>query len=142
MSKQDFNKLTDFAVLILDNDGLAIKQESLGYQFGSLELKNIYQGSKDLKLKFVPGFTFSESNLDLNVKNYTMVNSPVPVTIRQSKVVLYPSVTNELVLKCPPVDFEIPQGSQVFGKLYLKCTSSGNTELEIPLYFNFKGADK
>ena len=142
MSKQDFNKLTDFAVLILDDDGLAVKQESLSYQFGSLELNNIYSGTKNLKLKFVPGFTYSESNLTLNVKNYTTVNSPLKIAVRQSSVVLYPSVTNEIDLNCPQPDFEIPQGSRVFGKLYLKCTSSGNTELEIPLYFNFQGADK
>ena len=93
-------------------------------------------------MKFVPGFAHAESTLTLNVKNYTTVNVPVPVSVTQSSVVLYPSVMNELDLNCSIPDFEIPQNSKVYGKLYFKCTSSGNTELEIPLYFNFLGADK
>jgi hypothetical protein len=137
MSKTDYNKLTDFAFLVLDEDGSAVKQTALGYQFGSLELSNVYTGRKELTMKFVPGFAHSESKLTLNVKNYTTVNTPVPVSVKPSSLVLYPSVINELDLTCSAPEFEIPQDSKVYGKLYFKCTTSGNTELEIPLYFNF-----
>lgn len=137
MTKEDFNKLTDFTVLVLDEKTKAIEQSSLSYEFGSIILNNAYTANTNLKMQFVPGFTHSESSLNLNVKNFTTVKSPVPVSVKQKDVVFYPSVMNELVLTCTAPDFEIPEGMRVYGKLYLKDTSSGNTELEIPLYFNF-----
>ncbi len=42
LSKNDFNKITDFSLLIYDMDGNAKKKDAMSYREGSIEIMNTF----------------------------------------------------------------------------------------------------
>ncbi|MBN2571007.1 MAG: S8 family serine peptidase [Ignavibacteriales bacterium] len=140
MSKEDWNKTTDFSLLIFDKDGIAQAKNGLSYKKGDVEiLKYNLEGVEDYTLKIIPAFANAPSNLSLNIKEITYFDSPnlLNVTCDGKKSVQL-KYNEKTTIK---IDFQkpgqdIPSGYYGYGKIYVKASNEENT-LAIPVLFKF-----
>lgn len=141
LSKEDFNKTTDFSVMILNEEGKAISKNGLSYRSGSLSIKNSSDKEEiNYILEIIPAFTHKESKAALFVKEQTEFQSSLPVDVKDMNrkvTTLYPS--NTRVLKCSfsKPEYAVPDDAKTYGKIYFKSPSTEKTEYELPIYFKF-----
>ncbi len=63
ISKTDYNKFTDLALLIYDTDGVVVNSDALSYSTGSLSVKNSSDAdSTEYVFEIVPGFAHESSS--------------------------------------------------------------------------------
>lgn len=141
LSKEDFNKTTDFSVIILDENGKALEKNGLSNRTGSLSIRNSSDDDEvKYQLQIVPAFTHKEGKATLFIKERTDFPSSVSIDVKdqnRKSVTLYPS--NSRTLKCNFVkpEFLIPADAKVYGKIYFKSPSTEKTEYELPIYIKF-----
>lgn len=141
LSKEDFNKTTDFSVLIIDENGKALEKSGLSNRSGSISIKN--SADKDevkYQLQITPAFTHKEGKATLFIKERTVFPSSVSLDVKDQNrrsVTLYPS--NSRTLKCNFIkpEFNVPADAKVYGKIYFKSPSTEKTEYELPIYIKF-----
>lgn len=141
LSKEDFNKTTDFSVMILNEEGKALAKNGLANKSGSLSIKN--SSDKDevnYILEIIPAFTHKEGKATLFIKEQTEFPSAISVDVKDQNrkaTTLYPS--NPKSLKCSYAKPEtiVPEDAKVYGKIYFKSPSTEKTEYELPIYFKF-----
>lgn len=142
LTKEDFNKNTDFAFLIYDSSGKRIKSNSLSYRDDeiSLEYTEGYE-KENFVLKIFPGFVHKESEVAVHITESIFFNKTIPVGVKndgKSSAVFYPSVKEKLTLELPVVEQNIPEGYEVFGNLYFS-NKNNTTEYKLPLVYNYLG---
>ncbi|MCO6473359.1 MAG: S8 family serine peptidase [Melioribacteraceae bacterium] len=138
LSKDDFNKLTDFAFMIYDEDMKAVSASGLSYQEGSISIRNRYKENKKLKLVLVPGFTNADHEIFVHIDEKTYFETPISVAAKiNSRVMatLYPSVIETIDLEVKKPEVELPSDAKIFGNLYFK--KAQDKIYELPLYFKF-----
>lgn len=141
LSKEDFNKTTDFSVIILDENGKALEKNGLSNRTGTLSIKNsIDKEEVNYQLQIVPAFAHKEGKATLFIKERTEFPSSVSIDVKdQSRktVTLYPS--NSRTLKCNFVkpEFIVPADAKVYGKIYFNSPSTEKSEYELPIYIKF-----
>ncbi|MBU1099229.1 MAG: S8 family serine peptidase [Bacteroidetes bacterium] len=139
LSKEDFNKNTDFAYLIYNEAGKSVAGGGLGYQDGtvSLNYKEGYENEK-FTLKIVPGFVSETDEAFVHITEKVYFDNDIKVTVTNdgsSKVNFYPSVMETLELDYKKVERELPEGVKLFGNLYFQSGSSNETEYILPLKY-------
>lgn len=141
LSKEDFNKTTDFSVMILDENGKALSKNGLANKTGSLSIRN--SSDKDevnYILEIIPAFTHKEGKATLFVKEQTEFPSPISVDVKDQNrkaTTLYPSNTRTLKCTFSKPEYNVPGDSKVYGKIYFKSPSTEKTEYELPINFKF-----
>ncbi len=140
VSKEDFNKFTDFSVMVKDADGKTLDSDALSYNSTELTINNNFDADTKLKLVLVPGFALKSSSLVAHVKAETKIKSPVRINASfgySPVVVMYPSVETKVNLQFSKPEMELPEGAKFYGELELTDYTSKETEVKIPLYFKF-----
>lgn len=139
VSKEDFNKTTDFAVQIYNEDGVAISKTGLSYDSEVISVRNRFdKDSVKLRLELRPAFANAPGNMVVYVteKTYMKNKGSLKVTDNQrTRTVFYPSIERELKVKFNKPNWFIPKGAKPFGTIMLK--NGDNAEVEIPVYFKF-----
>ncbi len=137
ISKEDFNKTTDFAVQIYDKEGNAISKTGLSYDSEVLSIRNTFNAdSVELRLELRPAFANAPSKMSIKVIEQTKFKNSqdLKVTDNGSKrTTFYPSEVRQLKVDFSKPDEFIPADAKPFGFIYLKKNS--NTEVEFPIYF-------
>ncbi|MCF6270381.1 MAG: S8 family serine peptidase [Melioribacteraceae bacterium] len=132
ISKTDFNKLTDFAIIIYDEDGKSISSSGLSYNTGSISIFNSFEEDEvNLIFKFIPAFSGEAGQIDVEIVETTLIKEKKEIELTSegsAKVKMYPSLQKTLLLKYELPEYEIPEGTNYFGKLYF---NSANNEKEI-----------
>ena len=141
LSKNDFNKITDFSLLIYDMDGNAKKKDAMSYREGSIEIMNNFNSDTvKLNLVLIPAFANEPGKMIINIKEKSLFNNPKPFSIKDNfyeNTTLYPGI--ERTLNCDfsrPEEF-IPDEAAFFGKIYFESEVSKKIKYEIPVYINF-----
>lgn len=141
LSKENFNKVTDFSIIIYDKDGKAVEKDGLSYREGVLTISNDSdKDSTSYELTLIPAFSSAPDEMSVNIKEKTFVSNPQTISIKinnRSTANLYPSMENTLTLGFSKPDFAIPENSTVFGKIYFESTATKNIDQEMPILFNF-----
>ncbi len=139
LSKEDFNKVTDFALMIYDKDGKAVALGGLSYANDVIELPN---RTKDDSTKYtftlIPAFAEKSGKMTVHVTEVTDINkaSDIFVTSNGSnRFTLYPSQTKTISCNFKKPDYDFPKGVTPYGKIYLK--SGDKTKHIIPVTFQF-----
>ncbi|MGE5680001.1 MAG: S8 family serine peptidase [Bacillota bacterium] len=137
ISKEDFNKFTDFSVLIYDESGKAIIKDGLNYPNGVISVPNTFgkADSTKLKLVMVPAFAIKAGSAKVKVTETTDMTAPVEFETQSNhstQVEWYPAVEKTIELGFDKPSYYCPKDSSPYGKLYLKSAKSDKTELEIP----------
>ncbi len=140
ISKDDFNKLTDFAVLIYDENGKALSSDGLSYSEGSISIKNKFSGDEtNLKLTLVPAYTNKAGQMNVNIKETTYMKKGVTMKVTNDysrRIMLYPSVQYKLSLNYLYPNFTMPDDAVYYGKIYFKSPNGEKTEYELPIQIN------
>ena len=141
LSKDDFEKITDFSLIILDDKGNTKEKEFLSYRKGNIEIENTFNAdSVNLRLKLVPAFAFKPGSMTIHVNEKTFFNNPESFIVNDNNrqtTTLYPDI--EKTLDCDfsePYQY-IPGNASPFGKIFFESELSNKVRYEIPVYFNF-----
>ena len=141
LSKEDFNKVTDFSMVIYDEEGIAISKDGLSFSTGSVSVQNSQdKDSVNYVLEIIPAFTNSSGSMSINVDEVTNFVEAVSVDVKSNKnnsVTLFPNSSKTINCNFTKPGIEIPADTQIFGKIYFKSPASAKTEYELPVYFTF-----
>jgi tripeptidyl-peptidase-2 len=141
LSKGDFEKITDFSLIIFDKEGSAKEKEALTYSDGNIDIENTFNAdSVKLRLMLIPAFANKPGKMTIHLKEKTFFNYPIQFNVSdnsKSSTTLYPDI--EKTLDCEffqPYQF-IPENASPFGKVYFESELSDKIKYEISVYFNF-----
>jgi hypothetical protein len=141
LAKEDFNKVTDFALMIFDTSGYAVSKAGLSYRTGAISVSNTsYKDSAEYVFAFIPAFTHKNSDMTINVKEITYFSSSVPVNVanlEKRSVTLYPNSPRTIKFGLTKPDFNLPADAEYYGKIYFRSPSTNKKEYELPLNFKF-----
>jgi len=137
VSKEDFNKVTDFAVVIYDTNGKALSSDGLSYNTGSISIFNTFnKDSVNLTLRFIPAYATGVGNMTVNIKETTLLEDKkeIRVTCENSKrITMYPSVTKKIKLKYRLPKTKIPKDACYYGKIYFKSLNTDTNIIQLPI---------
>ncbi len=143
-SKEDFNKVTDFSVLIFDEKGNALEKSGLDYPWGDIEITNTFENadSTNLKLVIVPAFVSEPGDLKTNITETTSIKTAQTSQVQNgisNKIEFYPTIQKQIDCYVPKPDFYFPKDSKPYGIIYLKSTKSDKQEMEFPFLLLTEG---
>ncbi len=137
ISKTDFNKLTDFAILIYDEDGKSISSSGLSYNTGSISIFNSFDEDEvNLILKLIPAYSGEAGHIDVRIVETTMVKEKKEIALTaegSEEVALYPSLQKTLLLEYELPKYEIPTGTNYYGKLYFNSSNDEKEIVKLPI---------
>jgi hypothetical protein len=135
MSKEDFNKTTDYTLIVLDENGREEEVKAFSYFEEAISVTNSSLNTeKKYTLKIVPGLTNEDDNVNLHIREQTFVEKPQSIRMRPSSISLYPTMEKQLSFDIEKPGFEKPDDSKYFGKIDFK--SRTGIENEMPLIIN------
>lgn len=141
MTKEDFNKVTDFSLMILDSTGYAFSKDGLSYRTGSISIDNNSDSeSVEYTLSIIPAFTHKSSSMTVNIRELTKFSSSVPVqltSLGKNSITLYPNSPRTIKFGLTKPDYSLPSDAKFYGKIYFKSSSTNKKEYELPLNFKF-----
>jgi tripeptidyl-peptidase II len=139
LSKEDFNKVTDFTYEIVDSSGYAVEKGGLDYREGKISLTALKSDKLDkYNLLIIPGFTNASDSMTVTINEETFFEKPKSFGIvgNSANLTLYPSITNTLILDYSKPDIEIPGDAVYRAKLLFQ---SGNKTMdELPIIIEQK----
>lgn len=128
LSKEDFNKVTDFAIMIYNKDGKSKSVEGLSYKDGSITIKKEKTDQiEDYKLVIVPGFANEPSNImiKLTEKIYFTDQNEIELTVNnKNSLEMYPFINYKLNCEYKLPDAKIDEGYNYFGEINFKSNKS------------------
>ena len=140
VSKVDFNKLTDFAVLIYDENGKKLSSGGLSYDKGSIMIKNNFlEDEINLKLTLIPAYANKAGQMNVKIKETTYTKNKVNISVTSDymkRITAYPSVQYELSLNYLYPNFSMPDDAVYYGKIYFKSSNGEKTKYELPIQIN------
>jgi hypothetical protein len=140
LSKEDFNKTTDFTFEIVDSAGLAIEKDGLSYRQGNISLlKKDGKKGAAYTLLIIPAFTNAADSMSITIKEETEFDSPKEFSVKgttANNLSLYPSITKPLYLDYSKPETNIPSDAGMYGQLIFQ--SSGKTIYELPVEIDLK----
>lgn len=142
LSKEDYNKVTDFSFQITDDSGVAIAKDGLSYRTGEISITpgDAADGS-NLVFELIPAFTNATDSMIATVQEVTEMESQPQFTVTGSSkgtVSLYPSIEQKVYMNYSKPAYIIPENCQVYGTVTFTSSSSQKTEYELPITINFK----
>ncbi len=144
ISKEDFNKTTDFAIMIYDESGKALELGGLSYNSDEISISNKFKtDTTKLNLVLRPAFANEPGNMTIFIDEDTYVADAPSFRVTYNGmpfVSFYPSILTDLSCRFDKLE-NIPEGAEQFGKVIFKNMNTKQTEMEIPVFFNFKGSE-
>jgi hypothetical protein len=141
MSKVDFSKLTDLALLIYDTNGVVLESDALSFRNGSVSIINNSDAeSTEYVFEIVPGFAHESSFADIDITEVTTFKSEYSfdvVSEKRAVVNLYPSLPKQIQIYFEVPNEFFPENSQPVGKILFESSTSKKTEYELPIKFKF-----
>lgn len=126
MDVEDFNKLTDCAVLIKNSAGKVVRASGLERKQGSLYLN---AGAGNYTLEIVPGFaTTAEktSGLDLSITEKYYYKDDIDINITKAPPTLIPGIPYNLEFELGDNLLKAPDSCLTFGFIELRDKNNGN----------------
>ncbi len=140
ISKEDFNKTTDFAVQIYDSKGKAVAKTGLSYKTETISIGNKSKNdTTHYRLELRPAFANAPEPMTIHIKVLTRFKKTHTVKVTANgtpRAVLYPSNVETIKLNIKKPNETYPKDSKLYGRIVLK-NEDGKTEFEFPVYFTF-----
>ena len=139
LSKEDFNKTTDFTFEIIDSSGFAVAKGGLDYRRDNINL-SAKESQKDYvyNLLLIPAFTNASDSMTATINEVTYFDNSKDFGIKgeAANVTFYPSITNELNLGYTKPENELP-GDAVYQATVIFQTGN-KTMYELPITIDQK----
>ena len=137
ISKTDFNKVTDFAILIFDEDGKIVSSDGLGNNNGSLSIFNTNEKNEEnFTLKLIPAFSNEAGQINVKIVETTLLDKKeeIKLTSEGTKIIkMYPSLQKTLSLKYELPEYEIPEGTNYYGNLNFNSKNNEKEIVKLPI---------
>lgn len=141
LSKNDFEKITDFSLIIYDRKGNAKVRDALSYREGHIEIGNTFNSdSVNLRLILIPAFANKPGTMKIHINEKTYFNDALSFQVKDngsSVTTLYPDIEKSLDCEFSAPYQIIPENGLPFGKIYFESGLSKKIKYELPVYFNF-----
>jgi hypothetical protein len=138
ISKEDFNKVTDFTYAVYDSSGKALSTGGLSYRTGDISIDNNFKSDlTKLKLVLIPAYTNAAGKMDVKIIEVTELENHSPIKFKSGSLTFFPMVNQTVSLDFKKPDYVIPADSKFSGKIEFKSTRTDKTEFEMPLLFAF-----
>jgi subtilisin family serine protease len=134
LSKEDFNKVTDFTFEIVDSSGYAVEKGGLDYRKDKIKLTSLeYDKSDKYNLILIPGFTNASDSMTVTINEETFYDKSNVFGLvgASANTTLYPSITNRLSFDYSKPELEIPADAVYKAKLIFQ--SGAKTIDELPM---------
>jgi len=133
LSKDDFNKITDCAFMIYDENGKAQKTGGLSYKDGEITIKKLFGDIiEKYKLVIIPGFAEKPGTLEITLSEKTYFDevSEIQVTSSHSNsITMYPDIVYPLNCFYDLKDYTIQTGHNYFGEIVFTSKKTKDVEL-------------
>jgi hypothetical protein len=140
LTKEDFNKVTDFAFIILDEDGVAVESNALSYRDGSISISRSSDSESEIyTLEIIPGFVHKDGEMTIKVTEKTILEKPVTVGVKyngRDQVALYPNILVSLQCDFELPEIEIPEDAKFYGMIEFISAANDKVECELPVCFS------
>jgi len=140
LTKDDFNKVTDFAFIILDEEGVAVESNALSYRDGYISInRSTDSEDENYTLEIIPGFAHKDGEMNIEVTEKTSLENPVTVDVNyngRERVTLYPNILTELKCDFDLPDIQIPEDAKFYGMIEFKSAANDKVECELPVCFS------
>jgi len=137
LTKVDFNKVTDFAFIILDEDGVALESSALSYKDGSISIsRNSDSESENYTLEIIPGFTHNDGEMIIEVTEKTTFENSKSISVKyngRAQATLYPNILTELKCDFELPDIQIPEDAKFYGIIKFISAANDKVECELPV---------
>ncbi|MFN3873428.1 MAG: S8 family serine peptidase [Ignavibacterium sp.] len=142
LTKEDFNKVTDFSFQILDSTGKAVSKNALSYRTGGEVSVEIPEGKDRIEyvLELIPAFVSKDMSAKVMVEEKIYLKSIIPLEVKcagNNSVTLYPNNLKRLDIKFSKPEINYSRDYTGFGKVYFKSPSTNKTEYELPINFKY-----
>jgi len=132
LSKEDFNKVTDFALMIYDENGKARETGGFSYKDESISIKKSDKpGTEHYSLVMVPAFTNGPTDMEINIIEKVFLEKTNEINVKlndRNDGYLYPFVENTLSCEFEFPKIELTKDQKFFGEIIFK--SGSNDEIE------------
>ena len=137
LTQEDFNKVTDFALMIYNDKGEAKATGGFSYSNADITLnRNQADIEENYKLTLIPAYTHSAGRMKIKIIEKTFFENSIQLKLSSNKITLYPSIAETIQLELKKPEAEIG-GLKYFGSIIFAQTKSNTKEFELPLTFNF-----
>ena len=141
MSKDDYNKLTDLAMIIYDSEGMDVSSDALSYSTGNVSIINVSdEDSTEYTFEIVPGFAHESSSTEIKLTELTAFRTEYSFNVvsdRRTSVTLYPSLPKQLEIYFDLPNEYFPENAEPVGKILFESSSTNKTVYELPIKFKF-----
>jgi subtilisin family serine protease len=140
LSKEVFNKVTDFALMIYDKSGKAKKVGGHSYKDASITIaKNDDNQIEEYTFVMIPGFANTPSDIKISINEKTYFSNPTSIDLSyygKETLTMYPDINYNL-----DCDYELPTaensaGKNYFGEIDFKSAKTGNIEITKTIKLN------
>ncbi|MBT8386496.1 MAG: S8 family serine peptidase, partial [Ignavibacteria bacterium] len=140
LTKENFNKVTDFAFIILDEEGVAVESNALSYREGSISISRSTDSEEEnYTLEIIPGFAHNDGEMTIEVTEKTILENPVTVDVNyngRDQVTLYPNILTELKCDFDLSEIQIPEDAMFYGIIKFISAANDKVECELPVCFS------
>lgn len=140
LSKEDFNKVTDFALMIYDAKGKAKAIGGHSQKDASITVKRQKdEGIEEYSLVLIPGFANSPSSISIPIKEKTYLNKPEVIDVsfnKKNKLTFFPDIEYKLNCKFNVPDISLPEENSYFGEISFKSTKTDDVQLTKTIKIN------
>jgi subtilisin family serine protease len=140
LTKEDFNKVTDFAFIILDEDSVAVESNALSYRDGSISISQSSDSeTENYTLEIIPGFVHKDGEMTIKVTEKTILENSVNVGVKyngRDQVTLYPNILVSLQCDFELPELQIPEDAKFYGIIKFKSAANDKVECELPVCFS------
>lgn len=140
LSKTDFNKLTDFALMIYDDKGKAQFVGGLSYRSDMASINKIKNdATENYKFVLIPGFANGPTDLEIKIVEYTYLEKEVDLNLKssgKSNITMYPYINYNLDVNFSLPEIELTEGTKYFGEIYFKSGLTDKIDLTKKILIN------
>jgi subtilisin family serine protease len=140
LSKEDFNKVTDFALMIYDKDGKALRAGGLNNRNETITItKSNKDEIIDYKFIMIPGFAHEPSNIKIILNEKTYFSDAPEMSVKNNKrsnIKLYPNTVYLLNCDYKLPEISIPEENKYFGAITFKSVKTKDVKLTKILNIN------
>ncbi len=133
LTKEDYNKVTDFALMIYDKDGKAKAIGGLSYKSDKISVnKSSKDDEESFEFVMIPGFANAPGKLKVHIIEKTILGNDINMKVTKrgrTTLVMYPNINYTLKCKYKLPEKELPKNAHYFGEIEFKSLKTDDVEL-------------
>ncbi|PID61129.1 MAG: hypothetical protein CR986_03230 [Ignavibacteriae bacterium] len=132
LSKEDYNKVTDFALMIYNTEGKSVNIGGLSSSKSEISVSNIADTTQNYTFEFIPAFAEKPSKMEVNITEKTYFKNKVNLNALingSNKILLYPNIKQKVSFSFDKPEQTIPENNLYFGEIEFKALKTKDVEL-------------